>query len=108
MSALLPAPPTPHLSVGLVSYAAEAPPDWNTLLETVRMYDRAGIDRISISDHVVMGEHIDAYGNPATGGNLLAGRLRISSLLKLRQVHVYRRCKHDFSSVLRRATKRHA
>lgn len=68
MSALLPAPPTPHLSVGLVSYAAEAPPDWNTLLETVRMYDRAGIDRISISDHVVMGEHIDAYGNPATGG----------------------------------------
>jgi probable F420-dependent oxidoreductase len=57
-----------QLSAALVSYAAEDPGSWDTMLETARLYDRVGIDRLVISDHVVFGEQLDAYGNPAIGG----------------------------------------
>jgi probable F420-dependent oxidoreductase len=57
-----------QLSTSLVTYAAEDPGGWTTMLDNARMYDRAGIDRLVISDHVVFGEQLDAYGNPATGG----------------------------------------
>jgi probable F420-dependent oxidoreductase len=57
-----------QLSTALVSYAPEDPGGWTTMLETARLYDRAGVDRLVISDHVVFGEQLDAYGNPATGG----------------------------------------
>jgi probable F420-dependent oxidoreductase len=57
-----------QLSAAIVSYAADAPRSWETMLETARLYDRVGIDRLVISDHVVFGEQMDAYGNPATGG----------------------------------------
>ena len=46
----------------------EAPTDWSGMLETARCYDRAGIDRLVISDHVVFGEQLDAYGHPEIGG----------------------------------------
>ncbi len=38
------------------------------MLETARLYDRVGIDRLVVSDHVVFGEQLDAYGRPETGG----------------------------------------
>jgi probable F420-dependent oxidoreductase len=57
-----------QLSAALVSYAPEAPSDWSTMLDTARLYDRVGIDRLVISDHVVFGEQLDAYGNPNIGG----------------------------------------
>src|SRR5689334_25200763 len=38
------------------------------MFATARMYDRVGIDKLVVSDHVVFGEHLDAYANPATGG----------------------------------------
>jgi probable F420-dependent oxidoreductase len=57
-----------QLSTALVSYAAEDPGGWTTMLDNARLYDRAGIDRLVLSDHVVFGEQLDAYGNPATGG----------------------------------------
>ena len=57
-----------QLSTSLVTYAPEDPGGWTTMLETARLYDRAGVDRLVISDHVVFGEQLDAYGNPATGG----------------------------------------
>src|SRR4051794_38606961 len=60
--------PTPQLSAALVTFAADAPDDWSSMLETARCYDRAGIDRLVVSDHVVFGEHLDAYGRPETGG----------------------------------------
>ena len=59
---------SPRLSAALVSYAAEPPDNWNTMLETARLYDRAGIDRVVLSDHVVFGEQLDAYGRPEVGG----------------------------------------
>lgn len=33
-----------------------------------RLYDRVGIDRLVVSDHVVFGERLDAYARPEVGG----------------------------------------
>ena len=60
--------PVPQLSVALTSYAAVAPESWNAMLATARLYDRVGIDRLVVSDHVVFGEQLDAYGRPEVGG----------------------------------------
>ena len=58
----------PQLSAALVSYAADAPNDWTAMLETARLYDRVGIDRLVVSDHVVFGEQLDEYARPEVGG----------------------------------------
>jgi probable F420-dependent oxidoreductase len=60
--------PPVQLSAALVSYAADAPASWDSMLETARLYDRAGIDRLVVSDHVVFGEQLDAYARPELGG----------------------------------------
>jgi probable F420-dependent oxidoreductase len=57
-----------QLSAALVSYSADAPSGWSTMLATARLYDRVGIDRLVVSDHVVFGEQLDAYGRPEIGG----------------------------------------
>lgn len=57
-----------QLSAALVSYEADAPDGWTTMLDTARLYDRVGIDRLVISDHVVFGEQLDAYGKAEIGG----------------------------------------
>jgi probable F420-dependent oxidoreductase len=61
---------TPQLSAALATYAAEPPTSWAAMLDTARLYDRVGIDRLVVSDHVVFGEHLDAYGRPEVGGQL--------------------------------------
>src|SRR5689334_11883560 len=38
------------------------------MFATARMYDRVGIDKLVVSDHVVFGEDLDAYARPETGG----------------------------------------
>jgi probable F420-dependent oxidoreductase len=58
-----------QLSTGLRSYAAEDPGDWSYLVDFARAADEAGVDRLVISDHVVFGENLDAYGDPANGGS---------------------------------------
>jgi probable F420-dependent oxidoreductase len=58
-----------QLSTGLRSYAAEDPGDWSFLAEFARAADEAGVDRLVISDHVVFGEHLEAYADPANGGS---------------------------------------
>jgi probable F420-dependent oxidoreductase len=63
-----PTPPRPHLTMNLMTFAAEDPGGWQPMLDRARAYDQAGIDRLTVSDHVVYGENLDAYGNPATGG----------------------------------------
>jgi probable F420-dependent oxidoreductase len=61
----------PQLSIQLRTFADEAPADgWRSLLDGARAADAAGIDRVLVSDHVVMGEHLDAYGDPARGGTV--------------------------------------
>jgi probable F420-dependent oxidoreductase len=65
---MAPANAYPQLSMNLMTFAAEDPGGWSHMLDRARAYDAAGIDRLVVSDHVVYGENLDAYGNPATGG----------------------------------------
>ncbi len=58
----------PTLSFALTTYAADAPDDWSAVVAMARVYDRAGVDRLVVSDHVVFGDALDAYGRPETGG----------------------------------------
>jgi probable F420-dependent oxidoreductase len=59
---------TPQLSIMLRTYAAEEPGTWQPVLDLARAADAAGVDRVLVSDHVVFGEHLEAYGRPETGG----------------------------------------
>jgi probable F420-dependent oxidoreductase len=58
----------PQLSIMLRTYAAEDPGTWQPVFDLARAADAAGVDRVLLSDHVVFGEHLDAYGRPETGG----------------------------------------
>ncbi len=59
---------TPRLSVALPTFSADDPGNWDHVLEIARAADDAGIDRVVVSDHVVFGENLEAYGDPASGG----------------------------------------
>lgn len=54
----------PALSVGLPTFgtaAARHGHDWRHLLDLARMAEDAGVDRLVVSDHVVLGPNTDAY-----------------------------------------------
>jgi probable F420-dependent oxidoreductase len=53
----------------LVTFAADDPGTWQHALERAKAYDRAGVDRMVVSDHVVYGENLEAYADPSTGGS---------------------------------------
>jgi probable F420-dependent oxidoreductase len=57
-----------QLSTTLPNFAADDPGGWQFLLDRARAADRAGIDRVVVSDHVVYGENLEAYGRPELGG----------------------------------------
>jgi probable F420-dependent oxidoreductase len=57
-----------ELSLTLPSYLAEDPGDWTPLVDLAIAADRAGVDRVVVSEHVVFGEQLDAYGDPSIGG----------------------------------------
>jgi probable F420-dependent oxidoreductase len=57
-----------ELSVPLRSYAGEDPGGWGHLIRRAEALDAAGVDRLAVSDHVVFGEDLDAYGRPELGG----------------------------------------
>ena len=63
-----PSPVKPCLSMHLVNFAAEPPGDWRRLFDLAVAADRAGIGRLVVSDHVVYGERLDRYADPARGG----------------------------------------
>jgi probable F420-dependent oxidoreductase len=56
------------LSTTLITFAAEDPGSWQPVLARAQAADRAGIDRLVVSEHVVFGESLDAYGRPELGG----------------------------------------
>jgi probable F420-dependent oxidoreductase len=58
----------PQLSIMLRTYAAEDPGTWQPVLDLARAADTAGVDRVLVSDHVVFGEHMEAYSRPESGG----------------------------------------
>lgn len=52
----------PTLTVGLANYGSLYPPDeWHRFVDLARAADDAGIDRIVVVDHVVMGPHTENY-----------------------------------------------
>lgn len=57
-----------ELSTALQSFVADERGDWGGLVRFSRMADEAGFDRLVISDHVVFGEDLEAYGDPRKGG----------------------------------------
>jgi probable F420-dependent oxidoreductase len=59
---------TPGLSLQLINFSATDPGGWGHLLERARAADRAGVDRLVVSDHVVFGEHLEAYARAELGG----------------------------------------
>jgi probable F420-dependent oxidoreductase len=62
-----------ELSTALANFAPEDPGGWDFLLDQAEAADRAGIDRLTVSDHVVYGENLDAYARPERGG-VVGGR----------------------------------
>jgi len=50
-----------QLSLGLPNFGPWAGPDPHTLLDLAAAADTAGVDRLVVSDHVLLGRHIDAY-----------------------------------------------
>lgn len=58
----------PKISMTLITFAAEDPGGWEHLVDRVKAADAAGLDRVALSDHVVFGENMDAYGDPKAGG----------------------------------------
>ena len=59
---------TPAFSIQLVTFSAEDPGGWDHVLDLARAADAAGVDRLVVSDHVVFGENLEAYGRPELGG----------------------------------------
>ncbi len=51
----------PQLSVGFTTYSDVEVPDPAALVGTAVALDRAGFDRLVVSDHVVFGEDLEAY-----------------------------------------------
>lgn len=49
------------LSVGIPNFGGWAGGDWPALLDVARACDDAGVDRVIVNDHVVMGRRTDAY-----------------------------------------------
>src|SRR4051794_30950965 len=63
----------PQLSLALVNWTGRVPQDWGYLVDRAVAAEEAGIDRVVVSDHVVFGENLEAYGKPELGG-IVGGR----------------------------------
>ncbi len=59
---------SPTLTVTLANFAVEDPSGWEHLLQRAELFDRMGVDRLVVSDHVAFGENLEAYGRPELGG----------------------------------------
>ena len=53
--------PRPTLTVGLPNFGGYFGGDWRGLLDTARAAEDAGVHRVVVNDHVVMGRNTDAY-----------------------------------------------
>jgi probable F420-dependent oxidoreductase len=57
-----------ELSIALPTFAVADTGDWSSVVDLAVAADRAGVDRVVASDHVVFGERLDAYADPSVGG----------------------------------------
>lgn len=59
----------PKFGFRVITRNADDPLRWGQVIAQARAAEDAGFDRVIVSgDHVVFGEHLEAYGNPALGG----------------------------------------
>jgi probable F420-dependent oxidoreductase len=60
----------PALSIQPLNFARrdQGVGGWGWLFDQAEGADAAGIDRLCVSDHVVLGENLDAYADPRLGG----------------------------------------
>ena len=65
-----PADVVPALSMQPINFAQDDPGigGWQPLFNHAEGADAAGIDRLAVSDHVVLGENLDEYADPKKGG----------------------------------------
>jgi probable F420-dependent oxidoreductase len=56
------------VSLYLLNFDAEPVPDLARLIGWTRAADEAGIDRVILSEHVVLGERLENYARPELGG----------------------------------------
>ncbi|MDP7721675.1 TIGR03619 family F420-dependent LLM class oxidoreductase [Mycobacterium sp. TY814] len=58
----------PKLTLYLRNFGDGPDVDWTPTLKVAGAMDAVGVDRVVVSDHVVFGENLDAYADPAVGG----------------------------------------
>lgn len=61
-------PISPQISLQLRTFTDDQDHAWSSTLALGQAMDAAGVDRLVVSDHIVFGENLDAYSNPALGG----------------------------------------
>lgn len=61
---------TALISINLRTFAATdpGPGGWQPVLDLAKAADAAGVDKVVVSDHVVFGENLEAYGQAELGG----------------------------------------
>lgn len=64
----MPLSATPELSLQLLTFSQEAS-TWQTPLALGVVADEVGIDRVVVSEHILLGERLDRYGDPKAGGS---------------------------------------
>lgn len=57
-----------QLSMGIPSFSAEPPPNWEHLTEWAQLLEGSGFDRLLVSEHIAFGMNMAAYADPKTGG----------------------------------------
>lgn len=60
-------PQPAQLSIQVPNFA-QSPSGWQASIDLAVAADRAGVDRVVVSDHILYGERLDAYGVPSLGG----------------------------------------
>jgi probable F420-dependent oxidoreductase len=61
--------PAPEFGIRIITLGADEPARWRQVIDQARAAEQAGADRVVVSgDHVVFGEHLEAYGRPEVGG----------------------------------------
>lgn len=69
----------PTFAIRVITTEANDPARWREVINQARAAEAAGADQVIVSgDHVVFGEHLEAYGRPELGGRP-GGKLTIGS-----------------------------
>ena len=59
----------PQFTVWAATLSPQEPGDWRASFDQAVAADRAGADRVALTgEHVLFGENLEAYADPALGG----------------------------------------